>query len=161
MKQPEFKRGDKVVYLDLSSIGIKVTVAEVTATRKEPMVNGKFEHLVYVKSVTDNNYTWKRTFSDIASNRYGYGEKHPLWMLRHLTDGEFPQIKTAAERYSKLYGAYSEKCNEIDRQVEDEARKWKYAELDRRKAEVPHSWGWAMKQLSRLGFKQPKEKVKA
>lgn len=162
-KQPTYKRGDKVVYLRMTDYGLQVTQAEVTATREQLCVNPqlcgqKYEHLVYVKHESANGSIWKYTFSDAGGSRYGYGEKYPLWMLRHMNDSELPNLEKRAKEATEAYQKYKDRCTNIDRQVEEEARKWKWAELEKRKKDVPNGWDYLNRVVARMGFMQPKVK---
>lgn len=152
----DFKKGDRVVYLNHSYGRVDLTEGIVTLVRKDmpckrwdsKILN---QAVVYVQFQNQWGHLWTKKFAD----EFGHFQQdpYPLWQLRHLVNGEMANLGARAKHASKLYAEYEAKVKAIEVDVEQEAREWKYREIDRRKKEIPHGGAYLNNVIARLGFK--------
>lgn len=150
LKPLPYKKGDPVVYISSLDYGIRLSQGEVTM-----VTTRDGEQFVYVKTICDSGYTWKRTFSS-KPGRYFQQDPYPLWQLRPLNGDNMANLEKRAKQASKLYEAHRAACKEIEYEVERQARDWQYKELDRRRKALPNGFPFLVRVASRMGFKQPK-----
>jgi len=145
VRASDFKKGDRVVYLDA---GYFLRVVEATVTQVRLGV-------VHVIHVTERDYTFKRSFSEIPGK---YRENpYPLWQLLHIeSDAKLKNLQKRATKCARNFSAHQTARAQIESDVDAEARKWKWEEIDRRVALLPHGRSYVERVCSRMGFKKPK-----
>lgn len=148
VRATDFKRGDKVIYTQGSyGNGLSITEAVVTVVAKG---------VVHVKSVTEHGWEIKEKFGEIVG--HFQENPRPLWRLRKITPGEnLKNLYKRAKKATALRHRYEELYRHIQTEVEEEARKWKYEEINRRTAKLPHGSGFYDRVLARMGFRKPKQ----
>ena len=157
-KALQFKKGDKVVFLDESYDRIRLDDGVVMMVKKAMDVkrwDGRIVTLpvVYVRFTNQWGYTYSKKFCA----EYGMFQEnpYPIWRLRLLKDGEMRTLEKRASHASKLHQGYIDEAKKIEVDVEQEAREWKYKELDRRKEALPHGGMYLRNVIARMGFKRP------
>lgn len=155
----DFKKGDKVVFLDDNHERIVVEQGVVFLVRQNMPVkrwDDKVFHLtvVYVEYVSCYGHRFTRKFAE----EFGKFQQdpYPLWRLRHINGDEFANLKKRSTRARKLYDAYREEIRRIDIQVESEAREWKNRRRDELEKAIPHGQKFLENVVARMGFKRPK-----
>ena len=154
----DFKKGDKVVFLDESYDKIRLEEGVVLMVKKAMPVkrwNGQVLTLPVVYVQFTNR--WGSTHSKKFCDEYGAFQEnpHPLWRLRQVNDGGMRSLEKRASHASKLHQVYIEAAKKIEVDVEQEARDWKYKELDKRKQALAHGDTYLRNVIARLGFKRP------
>ena len=160
MKKSEafkYKKGDIVVFLDESYDRIRLQRGIVLMVKKAMPVkrwDGTVLNLPVVYVQFENR--WGAPYSKKFCAEYGSFQEnpYPLWRLRHLKE-EMRSLEKRGAHATKLHQAYIEKAKKIEVDVEQEARDWKYTQLDKRKAALPHGGMYLRNVVARLGFKRP------
>ena len=154
----KFKKGDKVVFLEESYGKIRLDEGVVLMVRQSMTFKKWNDHEVSIPVVyVQFTNRWGSTYSKKFAEEYGAFQEnpYPLWRLRHLKDGEFRNLEKRANHASKLHQVYLDKAKQVEIDVEQEAREWKYREMDKRKAAIPHGGMYLRNVVARLGFKRP------
>ena len=154
----DFKKGDKVVFLDESYDKIQLTEGTVMMVKKAVDVK-RWDGKIITMPVVYVHFTnrWGCAYSKKFSDEFGAFQQdpYPLWRLRHLQDGEMRSLEKRGSHASKLHQVYIDEANKIEVDVEQKAREWKYRELDKRKQALPHGGMYLRNVVARLGFKRP------
>jgi len=157
-KTSDFKKGDKVVFLDESYDKIRLAEGVVLMVKKAVEVK-RWDGKILTMPVVYVHFTnrWGSTYSKKFAEDYGPFQEnpYPLWRLRHLQDGEMRSLEKRGSHASKLHQVYIDEAKKIEVDVEQEAREWKYRELDKRKQALPHGGMYLRNVVARLGFKRP------
>lgn len=149
MRKPKplpYKRGDQVIFIIIGTYGMSLSQGEVTAVRND--------EVVYVKHVAAGGSTWKYTFGRVPGH---FQEKpRPLWMLRHLNGENFKALEKRVHEADRVYKAYCEALNKMERELEHDAYVWKNEQREVRKKAIPNGQDHLYRVVSRMGFKRPK-----
>lgn len=147
MKATDFKRGDKVVYCQNHGDGISLTEATVTVVAKG---------VVHTKHITQHGWECKEKFGERPGN---FQENpRPLWRLRKIAPSDnLKNLQKRAKKATQISQRYRQQYQEIQTQVENEAREWKYREIELRAAKLAHGGSYLDRVLARMGFKRPKK----
>lgn len=148
VKQPPFKRGEEVVFVNITDYGLQVSNGTVTAV---------MDGVVHVKIVYDNG-TWTNTYKHkFSTEGHFHRDPYPLWALRKLEPGEdVEKLKKLAAKASQKYRDFKDAWANIEREVERLAWEWKRNELDKRRQDLPDGYQGMMKVAKKMGFKIPK-----
>jgi hypothetical protein len=149
MKKLPFKKGMPVVWLTTYHGQIRVTEGEVTVVTTKDGVP-----VVHARTPDHWGGYWKRSFSPIAGK---FQENpYPIWQLMELNGKNIKNLTKRAEKASKLFSQYQQKCEEIRRQCEYEARQWQEEQYQERTKDLEHGPQYLRNVISRLGFKRSK-----
>ena len=147
----EFKRGDRVVYIQVTDYGVQVAEATVTATKGDT---------VYARCKSENGSEWKKSFSPAGRLWGSYGESQALWTVRMLQPGDsVKRLERFAEKATAKYREYKDAIAQMEREVENLAWQWKRNELDKRRAEIKGGYQDMLKSARKMGFKVPRNKA--
>jgi hypothetical protein len=154
----QYHKGDQVIFLTESYGRIQVDQGVVLMVKKAMPIkrwDGTVRTLpvVYVQFKS----RWGDTYSKKFCAEYGQFQEnpYPLWRLRLLKNGEMRNLEKRARHATKLHQVYLDKAKQIDVDVEQEAREWKYREADRRKEALPNGGMFIRNVVARMGFKRP------
>jgi len=154
----KYKKGDKVIFLNESYDRIQLEEGVVLMVKKAMPVK-KWDGKVLTLPVVYVSFTnrWGGVHSKKFCAEYGPFQEnpHPIWRIRHLTNGNMRGLEKRASHATKLHQAYLDEAKKIEADVDQEARDWKYKELDRRKKEIPHGGMYLRNVVARLGFRRP------
>lgn len=148
-----FKKGMRVVWLDYSygRISLQEAVVSLATIRAgEPVVYARYQDRW-------GNYHG-RAFSPVAG--MFQENPYPIWKLIPLDGKDIKALEKRANRANTLFREYEQRYKEITSEVEEEARKWKYDEINRRAAALEHDPKFMGNVISRLGFKKPPDGVR-
>ena len=149
MKKLPFKKGMSVVWLTRYHGQIRVTEGVVT------MVTTREGHpVVHAKHVGREGYEFKRSFSPVAG--MFQENPYPIWQLIPIGGKSIKNLSKRAEHASKLFSEYQQKCEEIRRQCEYEARRWQEEQYRERIKDLENGSRYIDNVVARLGFKKPK-----
>lgn len=143
-KPPLFKKGDKVIYLN-NGYHPTIIEAEVSATRGE---------VVCTRHPDRWGGFYRRAFSPEAGNFQQ--DPYPIWQLMlypgpKVVKNIEKRLRKAAKNYDKFRQAYEQ----IERDVQDEARQWAREESSRRQSQLKHGGAYIDNVIRRAGFKKP------
>jgi len=147
LKATDFKRGDRVIYgRHTYDYGISITEAVVTVVAKG---------VVHTKHVAERGWEFKEKFGEKVGN---FQENpRPLWQIRKVMVGDnLKNLRKRVKKATGLHSRYRQQYQEIQNQVDSEAREWKYREIERRASKLAHGNGYLDRVLARMGFKRPK-----
>lgn len=154
MKKLPFKKGMAVVWLNRYHGQIRVTEGVVT------LVTTRDGHpVVHAKHTGRENWEIKRSFSPVAG--MFQENPYPIWQLIPMDGKSIKNLTKRAEHSSRLFSEYQQKCEEIRRQCEYEARRWQEEQYQDRIKDLENGPQYLDNVTARLGFKKPKSiKVK-
>jgi hypothetical protein len=154
MKKLPFKKGMAVVWLTRYHGQIRVTEGEVTVVTTKDGAP-----VVHVRHPDNWGGYWKRSFSPVAG--MFQENPYPIWQLIPLDGKSIKNLTKRAEHASKLFSEYQQKCEQIRRECEHEARRWQEEQYQERIKDLENGTQYLNNVVARLGFKKPKEvKVK-
>jgi len=148
LKPLPFKKGDKVIFIDLN-YGCRLQEATVTLVRQELGI-------VYTSYTSHHDNVWKQKFA--RNPGWRSEDPKPLWTLRKLNGDEITNLQKRAKHADKQYRRITEKREEVRRQLDRDTYDWKNQELERRMKDVPDQFQYCKRVAARMGFKQPAAK---
>lgn len=154
----DFKKGDKVVFLAESYGRIQLDQGVVLMVKKAmPIKKWSGQVLTFPGVYVRFKNQWGDTYSKKFCEEYGAFQEnpYPIWRLRLLKNGEMRNLEKRAGHASKLHQVYIDRARQVETAVDQEARDWKYQEIDRRKAAISHGGKFLQNVVARMGFKQP------
>lgn len=150
MKKLPFKKGMAVVWLTSYHGQIRVSEGEVTVVTTKDGAP-----VVHVRHPDNFGGYWRRSFSTVAGKFQE--DPYPIWQLQPLDGQDIENLTKRALHASRLHSEYQQKCEEIRRQCEYEARRWQEEQYQERIKDLPNGQQYLRNVVARLGFKKPKQ----